>query len=132
MKVIFKTNLRVKLIASLLSVVLIIGIASIILGLRIINNNIVGQAYEQVQNDLKTAEYIYNDKINIIHIFVKHLASLPYIKEAVSNNRYLQQAAGSKKELNLNILNIVDRNGNVIVRAHNPKLYGDVSGVTIS
>lgn len=128
MKVIFKTNLRVKLIASLLSVVLIIGIASIILGLRIINNNIVGQAYEQVQNDLKTAEYIYNDKINIIHLFVKHLASLPYIKEAViSNNRYLliNKLQEVKKELNLDILNIVDRNGNVIVRARNPKLYGD-------
>jgi hypothetical protein len=37
-----QASLRVKLIVSLISVVLIIGSASIIIGLRIINNNIVG------------------------------------------------------------------------------------------
>lgn len=123
-----KTSLRVKLIASLISVVLIIGVASIILGLRIINNNIIGQAYEQVQNDLKTAQYIYNDRVNIIHQFMKHLASLPYIKEAIlSNNRILlvNKLREVKDELGLDICNITDPAGRVIVRARNPQVWGD-------
>lgn len=128
MRFLIKTSLRIKLIASLISVVLIIGVASIILGLRIINNNIIGQAYEQVQNDLKTAQYIYNDRVNIIHQFMKHLASLPYIKEAIlSNNRPLlvNKLREVKDELGLDICNITDPAGNVIVRARNPQVMGD-------
>ncbi len=123
-----KTNLRIKLIASHLSVVLIIGISSIIVGLRIITNNIVGQAYEQVQNDLKTAQYLYYDKINIIQLFMKHLASLPYMRDAVVyNNRALliNKLQEVRSELNLDILNITDAGGNIIVRARNPRMFGD-------
>ncbi len=123
-----QASLRVKLIVSLISVVLIIGSASIIIGLRIINNNIVGQAYEQVQNDLKTARYIYEDKITIIHHFMRHLSLLPYLHDAVQfNDRrlLLNKLQEVKRELDLDILNIVDPAGRVIVRARNPLRSGD-------
>ncbi len=123
-----KTNLRIKLIASHLLVVLIIGIPSIVVGLRIINNNIVGQAYEQVQNDLKTAQYLYYDRINVIYLFMKHLASLPYLREAVANNDralLINKLQEVRKELNLDILNITTPGGTVVVRSGNPWYAGD-------
>jgi len=123
-----QVSLRVKLIVSLISVVLIIGSASIIIGLRIINNNIVGQAYEQVQNDLKTARYIYEDKINIIHHFTRHLSLLPYLHEAIERNDrrlLVNKLQEVKRELDLDILNIVDPAGRIIVRARNPVRTGD-------
>ncbi len=123
-----QASLRVKLIASLISVVLIIGSASIIIGLRIINNNIVGQAYEQVQNDLKTARYIYEDKIHIIHHFMRHLSLLPYLHDAIERNDrrlLVNKLQEVKRELDLDILNIVDPAGRVIVRARNPVRTGD-------
>jgi len=123
-----QASLRVKLIVSLISVVLIIGSASIIIGLRIINNNIVGQAYEQVQNDLKTARYIYEDKIHIIHHFMRHLSLLPYLHEAIERNDrrlLVNKLQEVKRELDLDILNIVDPAGRVIVRARNPVRTGD-------
>ncbi|RPI90165.1 MAG: hypothetical protein EHM32_11855, partial [Spirochaetales bacterium] len=123
-----QASLRVKLIFSLVSVVLIIGSASITIGLRIINNNIVGQAYEQVQNDLKTARYIYEDKIQIIHHFMRHLSLLPYLHDAVEQNDrrlLLNKLQEVKRELDLDILNIVDPAGRVVVRAGNPARTGD-------
>ncbi len=123
-----QASLRVKLIVSLISVVLIIGSASITIGLRIINNNIVGQAYEQVQNDLKTARYIYEDKIHIIHHFMRHLSLLPYIHDAIERNDrrlLVNKLQEVKRELDLDILNIVDPAGRVIVRARNPVRSGD-------
>lgn len=123
-----QASLRVKLIASLISVVLIIGSASIIIGLRIINNNIVGQAYEQVQNDLKTARYIYEDKIHIIHHFMRHLSLLPYLHDAVKRNDrrlLVNKLQEVKRELDLDILNIVDPAGRIIARARNPVRTGD-------
>jgi len=123
-----QASLRVKLIASLISVVLIIGSASIIIGLRIINNNIVGQAYEQVQNDLKTARYIYEDKIHIIHHFMRHLSLLPYLHDAIERNDrrlLVNKLQEVKRELDLDILNIVDPAGRVIVRARNPGRTAD-------
>ncbi|TAL32999.1 MAG: HAMP domain-containing protein [Spirochaetes bacterium] len=123
-----KPTLRFKLIASIVSVVLIIGVSSVWLGLRIINNNIVGQAYDQVQNDLKTAQFIYDGKINVIHLFMKHLASLPYIKDAVlGDNRVLliNKLQEVEKELGLDIVNITAPDGRVIVRSRNPRVAGD-------
>ncbi len=128
MKKRLKLTLRFKLTASMLSIVLIVGVATIIIGLRLINNNIVLQAYHQVENDLKTAQYIYNGKINTIHLFTKHLSSLPYVKEAIlANNRQvlLGKMKEVKEELELDILNITDMNGRIIVRAGNQKTTGD-------
>jgi two-component system, NtrC family, sensor kinase len=126
-----KLTLRFKLIASIISVVIIIGASSIWLGLRIINNNIVGQAYDQVQNDLKTAQFIYDERINVIHLFVKHLASLPYLKDAIlSGNRALliNKMQEVSRELNIDIMNITAPDGTVIVRSRNPQVTGDSVG----
>ena len=44
-----KINIKTKLIFSLLAIVLITGVASIVIGIKIINDNIINQAYDDVQ-----------------------------------------------------------------------------------
>ncbi len=73
-------NVRTRLIASLLSIVAITGIASIIIGYTTINKNILGQAYDVLIRDINTAQYIYENNINSINLLVKHIASSPISK----------------------------------------------------
>ncbi len=128
MKRIIKTNIRVKLIISLFSVVIITGVGAIFIGLRIVNTNILGQAYDDVQSNLNTAQYIYKNNINVINLFMKHLASLTYLKKAViMNDRELliNKLLEVKRELDLDILNITDSKGKILVRSANHNIYGD-------
>ncbi len=121
-------NIRIRLIASLLSIVLITGISSIIIGYGIINSNIMGQAYDAVLRDINTAQYVYENKINSINLLVKHVASLSYIEKAVVNRDralLLSKLTEVKEELNLDILNITDAEGRIIVRSRNRMLAGD-------
>jgi len=124
----FKPKIRVKLMGSLLSVVIIAGIGSTGIGVKIINDNILGQAYVDVETQLNMAQHIYNDRINVIHLFIQHLASLTYFKEAVAakNRRFIvNKLLEVKKELDLDILNIADGRGRIIVRSRNYSLYND-------
>jgi len=128
MKFTIKTNIRDKLMMSLISVVLVTGISSGIVGLWIIKSNVVGQAYDNVQSDLMTAQYIYNHRIHIINLFMDHLASLPYLKTAiVTKDRQLLIAKLREmmRSLNIDIINITDPQGKIIVRAGNPGISGD-------
>ncbi len=123
------TTIRIKLILSLISVVIITGISSIIVGSIVINDNIIGQAKENVRANLSTAQYIYNNKINTIDLFVNYLASQNSIRNDVINRNRISLESKLKKvmnELNLNILNITDANGRIIIRGGNPSVYGDV------
>ncbi len=124
----FKPKIRSKLIISLFSVVIIAGVGSVAISIKIINENLMGQAYDDVQNNLNTARYVYENKVNIINLFIKHLASLSYLQEAVVRKDKLllsQKLADVKNELDLDILNITDARGRIIIRANNNNLYGD-------
>lgn len=122
-----KGIIRAKLVTSLLAVVIITGIGSIFINFYVINKNIMGQAQEDVQSHLNTAQHIYNEKINVINLFMEHLSSLTYIQTAiVQNDRELlaKKLRAVKEELNIDILNITDATGKVLVRARS-NLYGD-------
>jgi len=123
-----KKQIRLKLFVSMLIIVLFSGITSTIIGLQVIQKNVLGQAYDMVRSDLDTARYIYNDKITLIDSLIRHVAGLQYIKKAmVSGNRGLitRKLIEVRDELELDILNITDRNGNVIACARNPARFGD-------
>jgi len=121
-------SIRTKLILSFLAIVFITGFLSIIISREIINRKIVGQAFSAVQANLNTAEYIYTNNIRVISLFINHLASLSYIKEAiVRNNRSLiiNKLDEVRGELSLDILNITDARGRVIARSRNHGVFGD-------
>jgi len=122
------TSIRAKLILSLFSVVLITGLASLIINLRIINTNIIGQAYDTIQSDLNTAESIYNDQIQDMHLFIKHASYRSIIQKAAikKDKNVLMKTLGEiNDELDFDILNVTDSKGRVILRYKNRAVFGD-------
>ncbi|MBP7738829.1 MAG: cache domain-containing protein [Spirochaetes bacterium] len=128
MKVPFKANISTKLVISLMSVVAISGISSILLSRYLIIDNVVGQAYEEMQSHLNTARHIYNERIQLISLFINHLSSLGYLQSAIiQNNRPLmiEKLREVKNELAIDIMTITDGTGRVIARANSFDGYGD-------
>lgn len=124
----FKAKLRTKLVASLMSVVIISGVSSAIISRNVINKNVVGQAYEEVRGHLNTAHHMYNERVMVIDLLIRHISSLGYLQAAIiQNNRVLlgEKLREVKKELDIDIMNITDAKGRIIIRANNFAMYGD-------
>jgi len=123
-----RISLRLRLTMSFILVVLITAFLSLLLGYQLIFTNIIGQAYTTVRSDMNTTQYIYNERINVIRLFMEHISNLDYIKEAIlTRDRTLlvKKLTETRTELSLDILNLTDADGKVIVRARNPEAYGD-------
>ena len=123
-----KILLRTRLLVSLVSVVLISGIISTIVGVRLIGNGIIKQAQDKVRTDLNSAREIYNelqkDALNI----TRFTASRILVRNAIArrDRKFLQSAMTQVlKNENLDVLCVADKTGHVIVRANNPKEYDD-------
>jgi len=128
MKARFKAKLSTKLVASLMSVVIISGVSSAIISRNVLTKNVVGQAYEEVRSHLNTANYMYNERVMRIDLLIRHLSSLGYLQTAIlQNNRPLlsEKLKEVKSELGIDIMNITDASGRIIVRANNFELSGD-------
>ncbi|HOM08591.1 MAG TPA: cache domain-containing protein [Spirochaetota bacterium] len=126
----FATQIRFKLFISILSIVLLSGIASTFVGIRTIEKHVVGQAFDTVLKDLETADFIYNSRIALKSKMLKHIALLEYIQLAIiHNNRQvlINKCKEVQKELGIDIVNITDAQGKVIARANNYSFGDDVS-----
>ncbi len=123
-----KILLRTKLLVSLLSVILISGLVSTVVGVRLIGNGIIKQAQDKIRTDLNSAREIYNEMMKDVLNVTRFNASRTLIKVAVVKNDrdYLTktfcQVLNSE---NLDILDVIDIDGTVIARAQNPGRYGD-------
>jgi len=123
-----RNRLSVKLVFSLVSVVLITGAFCIFIGIRTINETIITQAYDSVQSSLLTAQFIYDERINISRIYVEHIASLPYVTSALARGDYdllIRKLHEVREESDLDIMNIADPQGRIAVRSRNPVISGD-------
>ncbi len=118
----FATQIRFKLFISILSIVLLSGIASTLVGIWTIEKHVIGQAFDTVLKDLDTADFIYNSRVALKSKMLKHIASLEYIQLAIiHNNRQvlINKCKEVQKELGIDIVNITDAAGKVIARANN-------------
>ncbi len=128
MKKIFRPNIRFKMIVALLSIVFLNGILSIIIGINIINKSIIREAYDNVQNSLDAAGYLYNEEILNRSKIIKYLSNSAEIIDATAayNREYLfRKLVQIKNEFEFDIVNVVDAGGNIMVRANNFSKYGD-------
>ncbi|HOM99486.1 MAG TPA: cache domain-containing protein [Acidobacteriota bacterium] len=123
-----KLSLGVRLTLAFVLVVLVTAVLSMLLGYRLIDRNVIGQAYATTQGHLNTSRYIYENQIDVIRLFVEHLAQLDYLQEAVvrRDRRLLREKLeATRQELGLDIMNLVDPRGRVLMRARNPAVEGD-------
>ena len=120
--------ISVKLILSFLLIIVISNLIFTIVGVQIISNRIVSEAQEKVVRDLNSAREIYLSKLNHINDIVRLTADRFYIKDAfISGNigTFADELARVKFNEKLDILNITDPMGTVLLRANNINLAGD-------
>ena len=97
-------------------------------GIQLISDRIVTEAQEKVGRDLNSAREIYLSKLNHINDVVRLTADRYYIKDALISGNiggFAQELVQVKESESLDVLNITDPSGNVLLRANNISLSGD-------
>lgn len=122
------SSLRKKIILSFLVVIIIGGLLSLYFGSRLIKNTLTSQAQTKVKHDLAAAWAVFQDKLDDIKVIVSLTADRESLHELIIHtqfdtlHRYLSRV---REEYGLDILNLTDPHGKVIIRTRNPQVTGD-------
>ncbi|MDH5707154.1 MAG: histidine kinase, partial [Candidatus Aminicenantes bacterium] len=121
-------SLRTKLILSFLIVIVIGGVLSLSFGSRLVKSTIIHEAQVKVKHDLSSAWMVYNEKLNSIKEVVSMTAAREGLHETIKNSQkdsIFRNLNRVREEKGLDILNLTDRNGIVVIRTRNPEVTGD-------
>jgi len=121
-------SLRFKLIFGLLTIVFLMGALSVYLGVNSINRNVIREAYDNVKNSLKAINDLYQEEIKSRASIIEYLARTSEIVNATAsgNREYLyEKLLQIKEEFGFDIVNVVQPDGTILVRANNFEAYGD-------
>jgi len=113
---------------SFLTVVLVTGIVTAIIGVHSIGDRIVKQAQEKVRIDLNSAREVYQENIKEVLTSIRLTAVRFFIKDALLHNEIdpiKVELETIRKRESLDVLNLTDKSGVVLVRTRNPTVYGD-------
>ena len=108
--------------------VLITGIVTAIIGVHSIGDRIVKQAQEKVRIDLNSAREVYQENIKEVLTSIRLTAVRFFIKDALLHNEIDPinvELETIRKRESLDVLNLTDKSGVVLVRTRNPTVYGD-------
>lgn len=108
--------------------VLITGIVTAIIGVHSIGDRIVKQAQEKVRIDLNSAREVYQENIKEVLTSIRLTAVRFFIKDALLHNEIdpiKVELETIRKRESLDVLNLTDKSGVVLVRTRNPTVYGD-------
>jgi len=120
--------LRTKLVLSFLGVIVLGGLLSLVFGSRIIRDTLLSQAQAKVRHDLSSAWMVFYEKLGDIKDIVRLTASRESVSDALRGGqkdvllRYLTRV---RTENSLDVLNLLDRQGRVILRVRSPETSGD-------
>ncbi len=104
------------------------GLVSLFVGYRIVKNTLIGQAQSKVKHDLSAARMVYSERLNDIRDIVGLTAARESLREALAEGRteilyqYLNRV---RTQYGLDVLNLIDRGGRVLVRTRRPDRHGD-------
>ena len=122
-----RSNIRFKLVVSLLAIVLLAGILSIIVGLSVINTNVVRDAYATVRTNLASTSELYREEIDNRSRTIQYLARTPEIvRAAAAGDRafLFEKLVQIKREFDFDIVDVVNADGTMLVRANNFEAFG--------
>jgi len=128
MHIFLNLPLRMKFILSFLVVILFGGVLTLTLGTRLEHRTIFSLAQAKVRHDLASAWMVYNEKLSDIRDIIQLSSSQESIKDALQNNKkdvllnYLSQV---KNDFNLDVLNLTDAQGRILIRTSQPEISGD-------
>ncbi len=113
-------SLKARLIVGYLVILGIGGLATSLVGSRIVSSTIMMQARRAVDHDFVTASTVYNDQLHAVQLAVQFAASGSTIpRELGANDRGALQAylGRVRAEAGLDFLSLADAGGKVVLRA---------------
>ena len=123
-----KVFTKAQLVLIFLAVACLIGVVTSLIVNSLITNQIIFEAQERVKEDLNTARYVYASKIREIDRTVRWTAIRHVLKKGLKEKNISpvrNELEGLMVEEGLDFLTLVDRNGVVVFRFHNPPVSGD-------
>ena len=124
MKILTKTQLAL----AFLAVACLIGVVTSIIVNSFITNQIISEAQERVKENLNTARYVYASKLKDIDRTVRWTSIRHVLKRGLKERNISptrDELQGLMADEGLDFLTLVDRNGLVLFRFHNPSVLGD-------
>jgi len=113
----FWGKIKTRLVASFLAVIIVVGVGSILIGRKIIEDSIVAQAQDQVKKHLDTASYIYNQDVALITTSLKHVATSKRMARAIQsrNISYISNVAEYlKQHFGFDLIHVTDATGRIL------------------
>ncbi|HMA54596.1 MAG TPA: cache domain-containing protein, partial [Acidobacteriota bacterium] len=123
-----RSNIRFKLVVSLLAIVFLAGILSIIVGLSTLNTNLVRDAYATVRTNLASTSELYREETEYRSKLIQYMAKTPEIvRAAAAKDRaaLFAKLVQIKREFGFDIVDLVNADGTMLVRANNFETFGD-------
>ncbi len=123
-----KITTKSKLGLLFLAVACLIGVITSIIVNSLVTNQIIFEAQERVKEDLNTARYVYNSKIRDVDQAIRWTAIRHVLKTGLKQKNFssiANELKGLMAEEGLDFMTLVDRNGVVMFRFHNPSVSGD-------
>jgi len=122
--------LRTKLFWAFITVVLIVGLLSAVIGIRMIRSRLVEEAQTRVTLDLGSAWAVSHAKLDEVQTIVKLVAAKKQIVDACSTKAWEDAELQNRLELTrtsfkLDFLTLVDPQGKVVMRTSPPYFKGD-------
>jgi len=119
---------RSQLALIFLAVACLVGVATSIIVNSLITSQVIFEAQERVKEDLNTARYVFTSKIREIDRAIRWTAIRHVLKKGLKEKNISpirNELEGLMGEEGLDFLTLVNRNGVVIFRFHNPPVSGD-------
>ena len=123
-----KMTFRKKVILSFLAVISITGGFATVVGIRLIEKSIVPRIQDKVRVDLNSAREIFQGTVVDIQNVIRLTSARFFLKEGILNDDIATLKAELQNVLQketLDILNLTDSKGTVVLRITNPKEKGD-------
>jgi len=121
-------SIQSQLIIYFAAAILVPTILTVVVGMKLIYDEVITRAEMKTLSDLNSAREIYKNKISHIESIVRQTSARSLVIEALAgrNMAFLQNDLPKVlKREQLDVLTIVDRNGTVLCRARNPGAHGD-------
>jgi len=121
-------SLRTKLAISFILVVVAVGLASSLIGIRLVATDLVKRAQLKVQIDLNSAWMVYNDRLKNVETVVHLTSERFFLKRGIPSGNWdelKRELERIRLENNLDILTLTDKKGKVLVRTRSPYTLGD-------
>ena len=120
--------LRTRLAASIVVVVLAMGVVSTIVGTRLFGDSLVRQVQQNVEQDLNTAYLVYENRLGSVETSILLAANDAEVIRAVTGGRPAQLESileEFRRRRGLDFLTVTDAEGVVVARGGNTDAAGD-------